>query len=163
MLTTYQRNIQTSSEDEFDDFFGHEIGGAEVEAGDGDEPEHDRGRLRDLAAVGPLHALELSPARAQEGRDAVAGGQRSAGRSLADACRDSATGASRGAPEADDGRSVAVLVTLQCGARNLQSIFGGLVSLQRILGGLVGRRGVWRGSDPAGSAHERGVELIDAA
>src|SRR5207244_7063887 len=134
-------------------------GGAEVEAGDGDEPEHDRGRLRDLAAVGPLHALELGPARAQEGHDAVARGQRSPGRSLADALGDGPAGASGGAAEAGDGRGVAVLVALERGAGNLQRVLGGPVSLQRVLGVLVGWRGVWRGSEPSGAAYERGVEL----
>src|SRR5439155_3552558 len=37
-----------------------------VGAGDGDEAQRDRRGLRDLAAVGPLHALELGPRRAQE-------------------------------------------------------------------------------------------------
>src|SRR5271168_3538354 len=54
VLTTYQRNIQTS-EDEFDDFLGDVVGQAEIRAGDGDEPEHDGGRLKDVAAIGPLH------------------------------------------------------------------------------------------------------------
>jgi hypothetical protein len=160
-LTTYQRNIQPSSEDEFDDFFGHEIGGAEVEAGDGDEPEYDGGRLRDMTAVGPLHALELSPARAQESHDAVAGRQRRAGRSLADA-GDSATSASRWGSKTDR-RAVTILVALERGAGNLQRVFGGPVSLQRLVCVLVGLRGVWRGRDPAGSGHERGIELVDVA
>src|SRR6185437_6758261 len=64
VLTTYQRNIHTTSEDEFDDFLCDDVGEAEIRAGDGDEPEHDGGRLRDLAAVGPLDALELGPTRA---------------------------------------------------------------------------------------------------
>src|ERR1700726_2833803 len=66
------------SEDEFDDFLGDDVGEAEIHARDGDEPEHDGGRLRDLAAVGPLHALQLSPARTDERSRAVARGQRCA-------------------------------------------------------------------------------------
>jgi hypothetical protein len=80
VFTTYQRNIQSSREDKFDDFFGDDVGGAEIQAGDDDEPEHDGGRLRDVAAVGPLNALQLGPARANERDGAVPRGQRSAGR-----------------------------------------------------------------------------------
>ena len=36
-------------------------------AGDGDEPEHDSGRLRDLTTIGPLDSLQLGPAGTQEG------------------------------------------------------------------------------------------------
>ncbi len=84
-MTTYQRNIQRPqtfgglSEDEFDDFLGDVVGQAQVGAGDGDEAEHDGGRLGDLAAVGPLHALELGPAGAQEADRAVAAAERRAG------------------------------------------------------------------------------------
>src|SRR5271168_91848 len=82
VFTTYQRNIQVQSslEDEFDDFLGDIVGGAKVETCDCDEPEDDGGRLRDLPAVGPLYALELGPAGAQEADGAVAAAQRSAGR-----------------------------------------------------------------------------------
>src|SRR6478752_843812 len=80
VLTTYQRNIQiqTSLEDEFDDFFGDEVGQAEIGAGDRHETEHDGGRLRDLAAVGPLDPLQLGPAGTQERERAVAATNRSA-------------------------------------------------------------------------------------
>jgi hypothetical protein len=43
--------------DEFDDFLGHEIGHTKVGAGDRDEAEDHRRRLRDLTTVGPLDAL----------------------------------------------------------------------------------------------------------
>src|SRR5450759_3442692 len=99
VLTTYQRNIQSPSTDsvadgegrpvdaalwgcittlaqhseyEFDDFFGHIVGQAEIGAGDGDEAEHHRCRLGDLAPVGPLHALELCPAGAEKANGTVA-------------------------------------------------------------------------------------------
>src|SRR6202035_3554803 len=75
VLTTYQRNIQDPSEDEFDDFLGDVISQAEVGPGDGHEAEHDGRRLRDLAAVGPLHALQLGPAGTQEADRAVASAQ----------------------------------------------------------------------------------------
>ena len=45
---------------------------AEVRARDRDEAEHDGRRLRDLAAVGPLYALQLGPAGAQARRFAAA-------------------------------------------------------------------------------------------
>src|ERR1700678_163939 len=43
VFTTYHRNIQfrVSLQDEFDDFLGDGVGGAEVQPGDDDEPEHD--------------------------------------------------------------------------------------------------------------------------
>src|SRR5258708_27325783 len=59
VLTTYQRNIQETSEDEFDEFFGDEVGGAEVGPGDGDEADDDGGRLRDMPAVWGRYALPL--------------------------------------------------------------------------------------------------------
>src|SRR5271166_2588939 len=71
VLTTYQRNIQVL-EDEFDEFLGHVIGQAQIRARDRHEAEHDRGGLRDVAAVGPLDALKLCPAGAKEGDGAVA-------------------------------------------------------------------------------------------
>src|ERR1039457_6341201 len=66
-------------EDGFDDFFGHEVGQAEVGAGDGHEHEHHGRGLEDLRAVGPLYALELGPAGTQEANDAVAFANGSAG------------------------------------------------------------------------------------
>src|SRR5580700_11902419 len=76
VLTTYQRNIQGSSEDEFNDFLGHIIGQAEIGAGDRDEADDHRGGLRDLTAVGPLYPLQLGPAGTQEADCAVATLQR---------------------------------------------------------------------------------------
>src|SRR5437879_11096326 len=75
--------VARSSEDEFDDFLGDEVRRAEVEAGDCDEAEHDGGRLGDLPAIRPLHALQLGPAGAQKADDAVAAAQGSPGRPLA--------------------------------------------------------------------------------
>jgi len=45
-------------------------------SGEGDETEHDGRGLRDLASVGPLHALELSPAGAEKADRPVAAAQR---------------------------------------------------------------------------------------
>src|SRR3954454_2713837 len=56
-------------QDEVDDVLGHDVRQAEIGAGDDDEADHDRGRLTDLTAVRPLHALELGPARGQEADD----------------------------------------------------------------------------------------------
>src|SRR5438309_12102377 len=67
-------------ENQVDDLLRDEVGQAEVGAGDGDEAEHDPGRLRDLAAVRPLDALELGPRGAQEVGDAVAPRPRAGGR-----------------------------------------------------------------------------------
>src|SRR5271154_302 len=67
-----------ASEDEFDDFFGYVIGEAKVGAGDRDETEHHSGRLGDVAPVGPLRALQLGPAGAQERDGSVAATQGSA-------------------------------------------------------------------------------------
>ncbi len=59
---------------------------------DRDEAEHDGRGLRDLAPVGPLHALKLGPACAQEACDAIAATQRCARWPLGD-CTASTTGA----------------------------------------------------------------------
>src|SRR5690349_23521285 len=67
------------SQDEFDDFFGYVVGQPEIGAGDCDEAKHDGRGLRDLAAVGPLHALQLGPAGAQEGSGAIAAPERRPG------------------------------------------------------------------------------------
>src|SRR3954463_7248543 len=70
-------------DDEVDDFLGDAIGDAEVQAGDHHEAEHDGGGLRDLAAIGPLYALELRPRRAKErgeAREDVSGRRRVARR-----------------------------------------------------------------------------------
>src|SRR5271169_4068045 len=47
VFTTYQRNIQiqSPSEDEFNDFLSHVVGQAQVGAGYGHEAEHHGGRL----------------------------------------------------------------------------------------------------------------------
>ena len=66
-----------SSENQFDDFFCHVVGDAEIGPGDRHEAEDDSRRLGDLAAVGPLHALQLGPTGAKEGQRAVAPAQRS--------------------------------------------------------------------------------------
>src|SRR3954469_13997400 len=63
-------------EDEVDDALRDGVGEAEVGARDGDEAEDDGGGLRDLAAVGPLDALQLGPGGAQEVGQSVALGPR---------------------------------------------------------------------------------------
>src|ERR1700728_2694274 len=70
------------SKDEFDDFLGDVVGQTEVGAGDCDEADDDSGCLEDLAAVGPLYALELCPAGANEADGAVSAAQRRAGGTL---------------------------------------------------------------------------------
>ena len=59
-------------EHEVDYLLCHPVGGAEVDAGDDHEAKHNRGRLRHLAAIGPLYALQLCPAGAQESQRPVA-------------------------------------------------------------------------------------------
>src|ERR1700758_2466904 len=66
-------------EDEFDDFLGDEVREAKIEAGDRHEAQDDGGRLRDLATIRPLHALELRPAGAEKGDRAIAAARRGAG------------------------------------------------------------------------------------
>src|SRR3954465_1316836 len=63
-------------EDEVDDALRDGVGEAEVGARDGDEAEDHGGGLGDLAAVGPLNALQLGPRGAQEVGDAIAPGTR---------------------------------------------------------------------------------------
>ena len=60
------------SEDCVDELAERPVGEAEVGAGDDHEADHDGRGLSDLAAVGPLDALELLPAVAEEGDDPVA-------------------------------------------------------------------------------------------
>src|SRR2546421_1291471 len=67
------------SQDEFDDFLGYDVGEPQIRAGDCHEAKDDGRRLRDLAAIGPLHALELGPAGAQEGSGAIAAPERRPG------------------------------------------------------------------------------------
>src|SRR4029077_10502945 len=71
-----------ASEDEFDKFFGHVVGQAQIGAGDRDEAQHDSRRLRDLTAVGPLHAMQLGPAGAQAPDRARATAQGCSGRAV---------------------------------------------------------------------------------
>ena len=54
------------------DLLGDLVGDAEEDTGDHDEAKYDTGRLRHLATVRPLDALQLSPAAAQEVEDAIA-------------------------------------------------------------------------------------------
>src|SRR5271166_2974654 len=183
VLTTYQRNIQTS-EDEFDDFLGDRVGQAEVGAGDGDEADDDGGRLRDLAAVGPLYALELRPARAEEADRAIAAAQRRAGGLLG---RDD--GAAAAAPRAGGCVELLHFVLAEIEVQELNAASGagsggapragGCVELlhfvlaeialtlglgldfllgERVAVGRVGGDG-----HALGAAHERGVELVDLA
>src|SRR3954468_5684341 len=69
---TYQRNMDSLTwelEDGVDERLPQRVEQAEVASGDDDEAEHDRGRLADLAPVGPLHAAQLVGAVPQEGED----------------------------------------------------------------------------------------------
>src|SRR3954471_7915541 len=73
---TYQRNMDSlylrELEDGVDERLPQRVEQAEVAPGDDDEAEHDRGRLTDLAPVGPLHTTQLVDAVPQEGEDAPA-------------------------------------------------------------------------------------------
>jgi hypothetical protein len=53
-------------QDGVDDLLGHPVGDAQVRARDDHETDHHARRLEDLAAVGPLDALQLGPAGRQE-------------------------------------------------------------------------------------------------
>ena len=62
----------------FTTFCATQSADAEIDAGHGHEAEHHGRGLRDLAAIGPLHPLQLGPARLQEGDRATE--QRASGR-----------------------------------------------------------------------------------
>src|SRR5579863_5548149 len=53
-------------ENEVYDLLRHPVGCAEVNTGDHHEAQNDRGGLRDLRTIGPLHALQLGPRGAQK-------------------------------------------------------------------------------------------------
>jgi hypothetical protein len=59
-------------ENRIHDLLGDLVGDAEEDPSDHDETQYDTGRLRHLATVRPLDALQLSPAATQEVEDAIA-------------------------------------------------------------------------------------------
>ena len=65
----YGRCLKKSAylKNEINDLLCCPVGGTEIQACDGDEPEHDSGRLRDLTTIWPLDPLQLGPAGTQEG------------------------------------------------------------------------------------------------
>src|SRR6185437_436838 len=141
------------------------VGEAEVGTGDRDEAEHDRRGLRDRAAVGPLDALKLGPACAQEADDAVAAAERCARGALgADAAVVAPAAATSDVPAAAAGSAAAGLELLKFVLGDVALGSGLLIDFA--LGEVVrfrldvafGRRG-----DAAGAAHEGGVELVDLA
>ena len=78
------RRFAPGTDHTIDDPVGGRIGDAEVQAGDDDEAQHDRGGLPDLAAVGPLDPLQLGPGGREERDEAKAA--RLGGRGGAGAC-----------------------------------------------------------------------------
>jgi hypothetical protein len=161
-------------EDEIYDALGHPVGGAEVGAGDGDEAEYDGGRLGDLAAVGPLDALELSPGGAEKGDGAtwqgvaaLAGGWCCG--TLAEGFEGGAvvaTAATTGAATCgrELGRGAVGLkatVTLGLGRLDWRLRRDGLGPRFGI--GALSRLGPGLGGHATGAADEGGVELVDLA
>src|SRR5215203_1208283 len=65
---TYQRNISVFLEKGFDEGLPDGVEQTQVATGEHREPERDGRALEDLAAVGPLDALELVDAVAEEGQ-----------------------------------------------------------------------------------------------
>src|SRR5690242_14177495 len=124
-------------DDEVDDLLGGPVGDAQVDAHHRDESKHDSSRLCDLTTVGPLHTLKLGPAGTQEGAHASAD-------RLAWATR------RKGCFAAERSVAASVLGSTPTGGR--------LALLLRI----VDRGGRLRWNT-AGSAHERGVELVDVS
>src|SRR6266576_125968 len=138
------------SQDEFDDFFGYEVRQPQIGAGDCHEAKHDGRRLRDLAAIGPLHALQLGPAGAQEGSGAIAAPERRPGRVLF------APGLLLCSVDAIlGGGSASGLGTIGLGAIGLCDI--GLALLQPVLGGRL------RDGHSICPTHQRSAELVGLA
>ncbi len=127
-------------EDEVDDLLGYPVGATEIQTGDDDEAQHDARRLEDLRAVGPLHALKLSPARAQEGNGAT--WQRFATTTLHLA----------GVTSAIDFLSR----RFNCGESITRSGLG--IDRLRLI-----RQLLWSDRYAFGAPHERGIELVHAA
>src|SRR4051794_8034434 len=145
--------LRLGLQDEVDDVLGDDVGEAEVGAGDDHEADHDGGRLADLTAVGPLHALKLGPAGAHEADEAVATGVagglvgRRAGSAAATRAA-TATGDDRGV--GGPGQDV-VLGVLEL----LELLLGDRVEL---LGGVVLDVGL-----ALGAGDDRRLELVDVA
>jgi len=66
------RLVLADLEDDLHQLRREEVGHSEECAGDDDETEDDSSRLSDVAAVGPLYTLELSPLSAQKVDEAEA-------------------------------------------------------------------------------------------
>src|SRR5580704_17943921 len=154
VFTTYQRNIQIqrSSQDEFNDFLGDVVRGAEVQTSNCDEAEHDGRRLEDVTAVRPLDTLQLGPAGAQKADRAVAFANRGAGCLLG---ADATVGAAATGTPAHRRAGwflKFVLADVALGQRlGLDFALGEVVDV----GALVGIE-----RHAAGAADERGVELV---
>jgi hypothetical protein len=153
VFTTYQRNIQIqrSSQDEFNDFLGDRVRGAQVQTSDRDKPEHNGCRLEDLTAIWPLHTLQLSPAGAQKADRSVAATQGSARRALHLAAMTRAATA-----------RAATTTTGATGAawagRFLQRVLGFGLRLGFQFGELFACR-----RHAAAAANERRIELVDVS
>src|SRR4051794_11536519 len=157
-----------ASDDDVDDLLGHVVGQAQVQAGDDHEADDHAGRLGDLPAVGPLYALELGPARAQEAEEAAdAAMRRRAGRGLGAARRRRAAQrlalelgvlglVGRGAALA--ARLVLVDLVLELG----EVLVGQVLRAGALVDGRVGDAAVTLDVGlSACAADERGLELVD--
>lgn len=144
------------------DLLGYDVGDSQIGAGDHHEAQHDGRGLGHLASIGPLHALKLGPARAEEGQRPVA--PRTLGTRAT---------AARGRPLALRlaGRVEVILACGGAGGRVKELIVGGrrgevtatrlALAVTRV--GIGGRHLADRGLTGARTAHERGIELIDLA
>src|SRR3954454_21147101 len=157
-----------ASDDDVDDLLGHVVGQDQVQAGDDHEADDHAGRLGDLPAVGPLYALELGPARAQEAEEADdAAMRRRAGRGLGAARRRRAAQrlalelgvlglVGRGAALA--ARLVLVDLVLELG----EALVGQVLRAGALVDGRVGDAAVTLDVGlSACAADERGLELVD--
>lgn len=140
------QSLGAALQDEFDDFLGYVVGQAEVGACDCDEADDDCGGLGDLAAVRPLYALELRPARREEADDAIATANGSAGGVWATAAVIARAPATPGA--ATGGRAAGPLGLLQ-------EVLAAILELPA--GVFDGRFG----GHATGPTDEGGIELVD--
>ena len=145
-------------ENEVDDPLRHPVGGTEVQTGNCNEADDNGSSLRNLRAIGPLHALKLGPAGAQKSdgarRKRLAALTRSGRGGFLAECLDGAgsvTTAARAAATAGSDRGELGYL------RQRASLAGAAGPRLELLAGL----GLsWHA---AGATNERGVELVDLA
>src|SRR5687767_15955666 len=117
-------SFERGLDDEVDELLGEEVRNPEEGTGDDDETEDDRRRLTDLAAVRPLHALQLGPRGAEEVGEAPAA---AATRVLRRRRVAAAGGGSRRAADRD---RAAAAVARPAGGRAAERLLG--LGLQRL-------------------------------